>query len=117
MRAGLVRRFLLFGTRDRGSLKIDAPEVRCRRQKLHAHSGSFAASFSQVNNPAFLLFLRFRIHQNQHFAIIDFVAEVEQAPVGTHHQRFANFPKLTSLVAASLGLQPHFVKDALAATL
>ena len=47
----------------------------------------------QVNDPAFLFFLRFRVHQNQHFAVIDFMAEVEQAAMGTHHQRLADFAK------------------------
>ncbi len=93
MRAGLVRRFLLFGTRHRASLKINAPEVRCRRQKLHAHSGSLATGLSQVNNPAFLFFLRFRIHQNQHFAIIDFVAVGSAGRRGHSPPAFRKLPE------------------------
>jgi hypothetical protein len=97
--------------------KVDAPKVRCRRQELHANSRSPVARFAQIHNPTFLFFLGFRIHQNQHFAVIDFVPEIQQTAVGADHQRLANLAEFAALVAPSECLQAHLMEDALATAL
>jgi hypothetical protein len=97
--------------------KIYTPEMRCRRQKLHPHTRSSVARFSQEDDAAFLFFLRFRVHQDQHFAIIDVMAQVQQATMSAHHQCFTDFAKFAAFVAAPERLHAHLVKDALAAAL
>ena len=89
--------------------------MRGWRQKLHSHARAAVAGVSEVDNPALLLFLRNRIHENQYFAIIDLVAKIQQPAVSIHDQGFADFPELAPFVTAPLGLQTHLTKHALAA--
>jgi hypothetical protein len=105
------------GVVARSRFEINAPEMRRRRQELHTHAGAAVASVAQVDNPAFLLFLRYRIHQDQHFAIVDFMAKIQEPAMSAHDQGLADFPKLPALVTAPEGLQTHLMKDALAAAL
>ncbi len=98
-------------------LKVDSPEMRCRGQKFNAHASPAVSWFSQVHDAALLFFLCLRIHQYQHFAIVDFVAQIQQPTVSADHQRLADFAEFTAFVAASQGLQAHLVEDALAAAL
>lgn len=95
-------------------IKVNSPEVRCRSQKFHAHACAAVSGFAQVHNPAFLFFLRFRIHQHQDFAIVHFVSEHQQAAVRAHHLCLAHLAELAPVVAAPKRLQPHPVKHSLA---
>jgi hypothetical protein len=91
--------------------------VRGRRQKLHPHADPAASTLSEVHDPAFLFFLRLRMYQNQHLSAIYFVLQDQQSPVRAYHQRFADLPELSALMAAAQRLQSHLVKDSLAASL
>src|SRR2546429_9823714 len=51
-----------------------------------------------------------------HLAVIHFVFEKQQAPVGTHRHRFAGFFELLAVVGAPLGLHSDFVKGPRAAS-
>jgi len=97
--------------------KIDTPEMRGRRQELHTHARTAVSSFAQEDDAAFLFFLRLWIHQDQHFAVVDFIAQVQQPAMGADHQGLADLAKLLARVAAAQCLQPHLVEDALAAAL
>jgi len=96
-------------------VKINAPEVRRRRQKLNPDPDPSCPALSGKHDPALLLFLRLRVHQHQHFVVVYFVRQHQQAAVGVHHQRFAHFAKFLARVIAAQGLQLHAVKYALAA--
>ncbi len=91
--------------------------MRCRGQKLDADANPFVSALPEVHDPALLLFLGFRVHQHQHFSVINLVAEVQEPAMSAYHQRFANFAKLPAIMAAAQGLQAHLVKHALAAAL
>ena len=111
----LVRLAAIPGMRQSPRVKIDAPEVRRRRQKLHSHPLATLPALSQEHNPAFLLFLGQRVDQHQHLAAVHLVPQHQQASMGIHHQGFADFTELPPIVAAALGLQLHLVEYALAA--
>lgn len=98
-------------------VEIDTPEMGRGGEEFHANTDTAIASSAQVDDPAFLFFLSFRVHQDEHFAIIDLVAEVQEPAMSADDQGFANFAKLAAFMAASLCLQAHFAKDALATTL
>src|SRR5205807_8752241 len=72
--------------------------------------------YTTLFRSAFLLFLGERIRQHQHLAVIHFVFEKQQAPVGTHRHRFAGFFELLAVVGAPLGLHSDFVKGPRAAS-
>jgi len=114
-RAVLLRAFLSLTRGKLPGIKINSPEVRCRGQKFHAHACAAVSGFAEVHNPAFLFFLRFRIHEHQDSAIVHFVSKHQQAAVGAHYLRLAHLAELASVVAAPKRLQPHPVKHPLAA--
>jgi len=91
--------------------------MRCRRQKLNAYASPAVSGFAQIDNPAFLLFLGLRVNQHQHFAVVDFVAQIQQAAVSADHQGLTDFAKLAAFMAATEGLQAHLMEDTLAAAL
>jgi hypothetical protein len=97
-----------------GLSKIDSPKIRGRGQEFHADSLPAIPRLTDKNYPAFLFFQGLRMHQHQHFPVIDFIAQHQQRPVRVHHLGFANFTKLPAIMAAPYGLQPHLMKDALA---
>lgn len=111
---GSVRPILLYGSLARG-VKINAPEVRRGRQKLHPNPDPFCPALPGKYDPALLLFLSLRVNQHQHFVVIHFVLQHQQAAVRVHHQCLAHLAELLAGVAAAEGLQLHAVKDALAA--
>jgi hypothetical protein len=108
-------RLLLLRRALAGTFKINAPEVRRGSQKFHSDANALCTALPGKHNAALLLFLRLRIHQDQHFIIIHFMLQHQQAPVGVHHQGFTHLPKLLPCVAPAERLQLHSVKDALAA--
>jgi hypothetical protein len=91
--------------------------MRSGGQEFHADSRTFIPGFTQEDDPAFLLFLCLRVDENEHFAVIDLVAQVQQASVGADDQRLADFQEFPALMTAAQGLQTHPVEDALAAAL
>src|SRR5208283_770755 len=111
----LVRLAAIPGMWQSPRVKIDAPEVRRRRQKLHSHPLATLPALSQEHNPTFLLFLGQGVEQHEHLAAVHLVPQRQQASMGIHHQGFADFAELPPIVAAALGLQLHLVEDALAA--
>jgi hypothetical protein len=98
-------------------LKVDSPKMRRRRQKLYTHTSSPIPRFPQEHNTAFLLFLGLRVHQYQHFALVDLMAQVQQPSMSADHQRLADLAKFAALMVAPHCLQTHLVKDTLAAAL
>jgi len=98
-----------------GRVKINAPEVWCRRQKFHPDANTLRSAFPGEHDAALQFFLRLRIHQHQHFVVIHLMPQHQQAAVGVHYQSFADLAKLLSRVAAAQGLQLHPVKNTLAA--
>jgi hypothetical protein len=109
-----VRLVLLPGTRSR-CVKINTPEVWRRCQKFHPDTDALRPTLPGEHNAALQFLLRLRIHQYQHFVVINLMPQHQQAPMGTHHHGFAHLTKLLSRVAAAEGLQFHPVKNALAA--
>jgi hypothetical protein len=97
--------------------EIDTPEMWGGGEKLDADSRAFITRVSQVHDAAFLLLLCFWIDQDEHFAAIDLVTEIQKAAMGADDQSLADFTKLAAFVITTQGLQPHFVKNALAAAL
>ncbi len=96
------------------SFKLDAPEPGSWRKKLDTDPLSGILQFTDENNAAFQLLLRQKILQDNHHAILDFVAHVQQPAVGIYHHCLANLAKLSPVVAPPLGLYAHFVKNTLA---
>lgn len=72
------------------------------------------ARFAKENDAAFLLFLRSRIFQDDHFAVFDFVLEQQQPAVCVDDDGFAGFAKLFAVVVFSGCLDGHAAKDACA---
>lgn len=89
--------------------------MRRGRKKLNSHALPFVARIAQEHHAALLLLHRFGIRQDQHFALVDFMLEHEQGAVGVYDHGFARFAEFTAVVPTSVGLNPHFVKDASAA--
>ena len=52
------------------------------------------------------------VRDHDHFAVVDLVFQHQKPAVAVHHQRFARFLELLSIVTATLGLHLHLVKDA-----
>ena len=93
-------------------LEINSPEVRRRRQKLHAHPIAPLTGFPQKDNAAFLFFLGLGVDQNQHLAMNHLMAQIQQPAMRADHQSFADLAKLSAVVAAVpiLGLAPAAYK-------
>ena len=78
--------------------------MRGWRQELHTHARTTVSDFAQEYDAAFLFFLRLWIHQDQHFAVIDFVAQVQQPAMGADNQCLADLAKLLARMAAAKSL-------------
>jgi len=61
-------------TGNQSRLKVYAPEMRGWGQEFHTNADASVTAFPEIDDSAFLLFLGFRIYQNEHFAVVDFVA-------------------------------------------
>ena len=80
--------------------KINTPEMRARRKKFDADAGPFFGSVAKVNDSAFLLFLCYRINQQQVCAKRELLLKVKQASVSIDHDRLAvlaKFPTVNAL--------------------
>jgi len=88
--------------------------VWCRGQKLHSHADSLASAITRKHDSALLLILRQWIHQDDRFALVYFVVQHQQTAMRVHHHRLTHLTEFSPVVAASLRLHPHLVKDALA---
>ncbi len=109
-----MRVVLLFGILS-GRIKVDAPEVWRWRQKFHSDTNSLRSALTGEHNAALLFLLRFRIHQHQHFVVINLMPQYQQAAMRIHHQGFTHLAKLLPRMVAAQGLQLHPVENALAA--
>lgn len=89
--------------------------MRRRGEEFDADALPAVAGFAEVNDTAFLLFLRFRVGKNNHFAIGDLMLKHEQAAVRVDDHGLADFLELAAIVSAASGLNAHLVKDAGAA--
>ena len=90
--------------------------MRGRRGEFDSDAHAFCSDISLINDPAFLLFLRFRIGQNQNLAVVHFVFQHQQAAVGVDYGRFADFAKFPAMVVLPLRLYPHPVEYAAASS-
>ncbi len=82
----------------------------CWGKKFYADALPAIARLPHVDNPAFLLFLCFRIGENKHFTAVDLVLHEKQAAVGVHHHGFADFAKFLAGLAPALRLDPDLVE-------
>jgi len=89
--------------------------MRRRRKKFDAHALAFIPDVAQIDHAAFLFFLRERIGQFEHFAVVHLVLQEQQAAVRVHHERFARFLELFPVVRPPLHLDSHTVKNSSAA--
>lgn len=89
--------------------------MRRRGQKLNAYADALVSAVTRKHDPALLFFLCQWIHQHNRFPVVHFVTQHQQAAVDVYHHRLAHFPEFPSVVRAPPRLQPHLVKDALAA--
>jgi hypothetical protein len=89
--------------------------VGSRGEEFDADALAAIAGFAEIDDAAFLLFLRFGVGEDQHFTVVNFVLEHEQAAMGVDDHGFADFLELLAVVAAARGLDAHLVKDAGAA--
>ena len=95
--------------------QFQAPEVRRRRQELNSHPLASLDRIAQINYPAFLFFLRLRIGQNEHYAVVHLMLQHEQAAVGIYDHGFAELAELLPVMSAPLCLHPDPVEYAAAA--
>jgi hypothetical protein len=109
------RRRTLVRPRNRALTQIQSPKMRRRSQKFNPHPLPFIPRFSQIYDPAFLLFQRFRVNQHQHFTFVHFLFQQQQPAMRVHHLRLAGFRELAAAVAAAFHLHPHLMKHARAA--
>src|ERR1700683_19894 len=80
--------------------KTNLPEMGARRKKFDAHAGPFFGSVAKVNDSAFLLFLCYRINQQQVCAKRELFLKIKQASVSIDHDRLAvlaEFPAVNAL--------------------
>lgn len=89
--------------------------MRSRRQELHTDANPPCAAVSRKDDPAFLLFLRFRVHQHKYLVVDNLVPQHQQAAMRIHHQRLADLAEPLPRVATAERLQFHAVEDPLAA--
>jgi len=95
--------------------QFQAPEVRRRRQKFNSHPLASLHWIAQINHSAFLFFLRLRISQNEHYAVVHLMLQHEKAAVGIDDHGFAELSELFSVMSAALRLHSNPVKHATAA--
>src|SRR6266566_5541740 len=91
--------------------EVHSPEAWRRRKKLDAHALSLRAQITQVDDPAFQFLLRLRVGNHQHFAVVHFMLQQQQAAKTVDNQGFAGLAELLSVVGTALRLYAHFVKD------
>ena len=102
--------------RNESGLKVDTPKMRGWGEEFHTDTHASGATFTDIDDSTFLLFLGFRDHQNEQFAVVHFVAEAEKTYVGANHKSFADLANLAAFLTTAKRLQPDLVEDALAAT-
>lgn len=90
--------------------EFQSPKMRRRRQELHANSLAPLAGLSLKNHAALLLFQSFRVRQNEHFAVVDFVLQKQQPAVRVDHHGFARLFEFLSVMRAALRLYAHLVE-------
>src|SRR5215468_4617010 len=100
---------------DRGFPEFETPEVRRWGEELDADPLAAIRGLTKIDDAALLLFLRFRMGEHEHFTVIDFVLEHQQAAVRVDHDGLADFLELAAIVSAAGRLHAHPVKDASAA--
>jgi hypothetical protein len=99
---------------NRRRFKLYPPKMWRRGKKFNSHTLPAVSGFTDEYDPAFLLFLRNRIFEDNHFAVIHFIAQIQQSAMRIYDYGLANFAKLLTVVRAAMHLQPHLVEDALA---
>lgn len=63
--------------------------MRRGREKLYSHTLAFFAILANEHHPAFLLFLREWVGEDDHISILEFRFEIQQATVRVDHDRLA----------------------------
>jgi hypothetical protein len=89
--------------------------MRRRGEKFDSHALPFLPWIAQVDDPAFQLFLRLRVADDQHLPILDFMLQEQQTAVGIDDYRFADLAEFAAIMAASLRLHAYFMKNPRAA--
>src|SRR2546422_448836 len=96
----------------RGVAEFHSPEARRGREKFDAHTLPFVTRITQINDAAFLLFLRLRIGNHQHLSVVHLMLQHQEAAMAVDDLGFASFTELLSVVPAALRLHAHLMKHA-----
>src|SRR5437763_8461406 len=91
--------------------EVYSPEARRRRKKLDPHPLALSPQISQIDDSAFQFFLGLRVRNYQHFAVVHFMLQQQEATKAVDDHGFACLAELLSVVAAALRLNAHLVKD------
>jgi hypothetical protein len=81
-----------------GLLQFDAPEKGRRGNKFDAHALAFLGVVAEIDDSAFLLFLRSGIDEYEQRSYLQILLGVEQSAMGADHDRFAGMPKPPALL-------------------
>src|SRR5262249_30286588 len=100
----------------RGVSEIKAAERGSGSEELNTDALTTIIGLTKIDHSAFQLFLRFRVGEDQHFAVVDFVLEHKQPAVGVDDDGLADFLEFFSVVATTGGLHAHLVEYAGAAS-
>ena len=85
--------------------------MRRGSEKLNTNALTAVPGFADKHDSAFLFFLRDWIFENEHFAVVDLVAESQQATMGVDDHGLANFTKFLAAMRTAMNMQPHLVED------
>src|SRR6267142_6867906 len=96
----------------RGVAEFHSPEARRGREKFDAHALPFVTRITQINDAAFLLFLRLRVGNHQHLSVVHLMLQRQEAALAVDDHGFARLAELLSVVPAALRLHAHLTKDA-----
>jgi hypothetical protein len=81
-----------------GLLQFDAPEKGSWGNKFDAHTLALLGIVAEIDDSAFLLFLRSGIDEYDQRPYLQILLGVEQSAMGADHDRFAGMPKPPALL-------------------
>ncbi len=80
-------------------------------EKFDPHALPLLPWIALVDDSAFQLFLCLRVADDQHLPILDFMLQKQQTAVGIDDHSLASLAEFAAIMAASLRLHAHLVKD------
>ncbi len=100
-----TRRSIRFG-------KLQAPEVRSRRQKLQTHALASIRNISQINDAALLLFIGHGIDDLHLPAEFHSFIQIDEAALRIYHDRLARLAEFVALGVEAAHLHADTPKHA-----